>query len=267
MKKRIGEIFLLILGLLFVGFFVFFFFNCIKYQSVYNELTYDDLKYKELTFEKYEKIAGRRHRNVRYLIYFDEYDEPFEIIGVVVNKIDKTALDDLSKNQTLEVYYFVDSSAKYEYEICELKFGSTKILSLSDYKEANVRNQTLGIIICPIFVLIGLFLLWIYICWLYNDDMSIKLIKEGKYSTINGKVEIEYKIGNDVIQFCKYLDVYTLVINGNVVHKSVGFLFERFCLRGFIKIDNQRTSVEILKGYFITKLQIGKDVVSKKIVL
>ena len=157
MKKRIGMIFILLVLLLFLALFMFLFINSIYYYSYYKELEYSDVMYEELTFEKYEMIRGGRYSSTRYEIYFYEYDEPFEVSSFVLNKFDRDALNDLGRNQKIQVYYEDD------YDICQMKCGSITLLSFSDYKEENIENQALGIIISPILILMVIFLMSLFI--------------------------------------------------------------------------------------------------------
>lgn len=261
MKKRIGMIFVLLVLLLFLAFFVFLFINNIYYHSYFKELEISDVMYEELTFEKYEKIRGRRHRSPRYEIYFYEYDEPFEITGIVINKFDEEALNLLVRKQKIQVYYEDD------YDICQMKCGSITLLSFSDYKEKNVENQIIGMIISSISMLIFIFLMSLFIYWDYNEEKQIKRIKNGDYKNELGKVKLECKIEDNIIQVYNFFEEWSLVINGNVVYKDIRIMKSKFCLKGRITINGKNKLVEAMMKSFILKLSFDGKVIKKKFFL
>ncbi len=261
MKKRIGMIFVLLVLLLFLAFFVFLFINNIYYHSYFKELEISDVMYEELTFEKYEKIRGRRHRSPRYEIYFYEYDEPFEITGIVINKFDEEALNLLVRKQKIQVYYEDD------YDICQMKCGSITLLSFSDYKEKNVENQIIGMIISSIFMLIFIFLMSLFIYWDYNEEKQIKRIKNGDYKSELGKVKLECKIEDNIIQVYNFFEKWSLVINGNIVYKDIRIMKSKFCLKGRITINGKNKLVEAMMQSFILKLSFDGKVIKRKFFL
>ena len=261
MKKRIGMIFVLLVLLLFLALFVVLFINNIYYHSYFKELEISDVMYEELTFEKYEKIRGRRHRSPRYEIYFYEYDEPFEITGIVINKFDEEALNLLVRKQKIQVYYEDD------YDICQMKCGSITLLSFSDYKEENIENQALGIIISPILILMVLFLMSLFIYFDYNEEKQIKRIKNGDYKSELGKVKLECKIEDNIIQVYNFFEEWSLVINGNIVYKDIRIMKSKFCLKGRIKSNGKNKLVEAMMKSFILKLSFDGKVIKKKFFL
>lgn len=261
MKNRILKIFILLVLLLFLALFVFLFINNIYYHSYFKELECSDVMYEELTFEKYKKIRGSRHSSPRYEIYFYEYDDPFEITGIVINKFDEEALNNLVRNQKIQVYYEDD------YDICQMKCGSITLLSFSDYKEENIENQALGIIISPILMLMVIFLISLFIYWAYNDDKQIKHIKNGDLKSELGKVKLECKIEDNIIQVYNFLDEWSLVINGNIVYKDIRIMKSKFCLKGRIKINGKNKLVEAMMKSFILKLSFDGKVIKKRFFL
>jgi hypothetical protein len=261
MKKRIGMIFILLVLLLFLALFVFLFINNIYYHSYFKELEISDVMYEELTFEKYEMIRGGRYSSTRYEIYFYEYDEPFEVSSFVLNKFDRDALNDLGRNQKIQVYY------ENDYDICQMKCGSITLLSFSDYKEENIENQTLGIIVSPILMLMAIFLISLFIYWAYNDDKQIKRIKNGDLKSELGKVKLECKIEDNIIQVYNFLDEWSLVINGNIIRKDFRIMKSKFCLKGRITINGKNKLVEAMMKSFILKLSFDGKVIKRKFFL
>ncbi len=144
--------------------FAVLFFNCIRAYSEF-DIGHGDLTYEELTFDKF-KIIDLRKSNDIYEIYFKEYSEPFYISGIVLKKLDKDALAGLKQGEIAKVYYCQSSHRDYDHSICEMSCDSAMILGLSDYIEENQNNQIVGMIVCPILVLCGLFVIVYIVFWL-----------------------------------------------------------------------------------------------------
>ena len=262
MLKKIGSF--LIIGLLMfvVCLFINIFINCISLYSSF-DVDYNDLRYAELTFEKYELIKKHKSSDL-YEIYFEEYDKPFEISGVTKREVDKNALNDLNMKDKIKVYFTDNSSNKYTYEICEMKSNTATVLELSNYIEANKENQVVGMVLCPIMILSILFLMILYIHWVCNEKTLLAQIKENKESKILGKVKIEYIKDENTIRVYNSLELCSLVINGNVVDKYIGFVSTPFCLRGKIILNDKVVLVEAKMGHLFMKLYYDGKVVCKK---
>ena len=153
-NPKVGLICLIVVILLTSVLCSFLFFNSISLYSQF-DVEYSELVFEELTFSKYEKLGGFRS-DYRYIIYFEDYEKPFEINTISDKKLDKTALQMLVEGESIRVHYKESSSQEYDYEICELTHNFTVLLSLSDYVEINQSNQIAGMIICPIMVVLGL---------------------------------------------------------------------------------------------------------------
>ena len=262
MRNKIFSLFVITLLLLFVAFFVNLFFNCITLHSSF-DVDYNELKYAELTFEKYELIKQPKSGNY-YEIYFKEYDKPFEISNITKKGLNKEVLNKLDFNEKITVYYRVNSSGKYLYAICEMKSESMILIELSDYKKANQENQVIGMILCPVMVILGVFLLVLYIRWSLNENNFFTQIKEKKESELLGKVKIEYIKDGNVIRIYNSLEVCSLVINGNVVDKYVGFVATPFCIKGKVVTNYKDILVEAKMGHLFIKLYYDGKVVGKK---
>ena len=138
------------------GIFGFLFVNCINLYAEF-DVAYSDLMYEELTFVKYETISmGKSGRE--YRLYFEEYEEPFQVDNISSKKLNKTALDNLTEKTLVKVYFDESSSKKYKYKICDFSSGSTVLLGLDDYIKVNQDNQIVGMIAFPILSACGLFL-------------------------------------------------------------------------------------------------------------
>ena len=148
-----------------------------------------------------------------------------------------------------------------------MKCGSITLLSFSDYKEENVDNQTLGIIISPILILMVIFLMSLFIYWDYNEEKQIKRIKNGDYKSELGKVKLECKIEDNIIQVYNFFEKWSLVINDNVVYKDIRIMKSKFCLKGRIKINGKNKLVEAMMKSFILKLSFDGKVIKKKFFL
>ena len=152
----VGKIFSLVLTILFLLLFIALLLFCI-YSYFRFDVDYSELTYSQLTFKEY-KVA--HVRGEFYEIYFQEYEDPFEISIITAKRTNKTALKSLKANDTVDVYFCENSSSKYNYTICEIKCGSTIPVSLDDYKGANQDNQRIGIIACPFIILMLAFSLY-----------------------------------------------------------------------------------------------------------
>ena len=163
MEKKIDINFILLIILLSLGFilFGFFFINSIQAYSRF-DISYNELKYEELTFKKYEVIKKYK-AGTTYEIYFEEYEDPFRIGTITQKELDKIALKELSVGSKIEIYYKSSNSPNYIFEICEMKDADNLFLTLEDYKSVNQNNQVIGMIICPIFVILATILLFIII--------------------------------------------------------------------------------------------------------
>ena len=152
MKKSITRMCFLILFILL--FFIFLFINCIISYSAY-DLDYSDLRCEELTFIKYEKVHRASDE-----VYFKEYEQPFKLNSIADKKLDKATLAQIAENESVTVFYRDISFKHFEHEICEISHGNLVLLRLSDYTQTNQSNQFAGMILCPIIIIICLFLLW-----------------------------------------------------------------------------------------------------------
>ena len=171
------------------------------------------------------------------------------------------------------------TNKKYEIisNICRtLKVSSLKLLQQPDIqcfyrttvtKEENIENQALGIIISPILILMVIFLMSLFIYFDYNEEKQIKRIKNGDYKSELGKVKLECKIEDNIIQVYNFFEKWSLVINGNVVYKDIRIMKSKFCLKGRIKINGKNKLVEAMMKSFILKLSFDGKVIKKKFFL
>jgi len=262
MWKKIGSFLIITLLIFVICLFSNLFINCIKLYSAF-DIDYNDLRYAELTFEKYELIKKYKSGDF-YEIYFEEYDKPFEISSITKKEVDKNLLNNLKYKDKVKVYFIDNSSQKYPYEICEMKSKNAILLELSNFKDANQENQVVGMIMCPIMILAVLCLMILYIRWVCNEKTLLSQIKEKKESEILGKVKIEYIKDENTIRIYNSLEMCSLVINGNVVDKYIGFVSAPFCLKGKIISNDKVVLVEAKMGHLFMKLYYDGKVVCKK---
>ena len=158
---KIGAVIIVAVLLLFIVFFAFLLINTITDYPQY-DITYSDLIYQELTFERYERIPQGKS-GYAYDIYFKEYGAPFRIHSVVRKKVDEVVLGQLDWTQTIQVYLHQLSDKNGDYfQLCEMRYNDTSILSLPNYVKANQNNLLCGMGCCSFFILVCLFLLWMF---------------------------------------------------------------------------------------------------------
>lgn len=251
-NAKTGAIFMFVVVLATLALFTLLFFDSISDYSEF-DVDYSDLMYEELSFERYEKIQGYK-RHYKYVIYFDEYEKPFEISSIADKKLDKAALDQLTENERLGVYYRETSSEKYQYEICEINHNSSTLLSLSDYRETNQNNQILGMIVCPIMIVVSLFMLWIF----------SRILKPTHDSTNLGKIKIEYTVNGKIIRIYNSAYVCSLVIDGEIADQYHGIVAGNFRLTGQLDVDGRQVPVEARMGQVNIRLYYDNKLVAKK---
>ncbi|MBO5715979.1 MAG: hypothetical protein J6S23_06260 [Clostridia bacterium] len=233
------------------GLFTFMFCNSFYFYSEF-DLDYSDLTYEELTFDRFEKKRAYKS-STRYEIYFNEYDKPFEISTITNKKLDKSALSGLKENEVMKVYYREASSKNYDYVICEIKTDTVTLLSLADYVETNQNNQVAGMIVCPILMLMSLFLIIVFVRYIKAID------DEGL-----GKIKIEYVEDGNVIRVYSSFDACSLVINDKVVARRYGIVSDKFELKGKIKVGDKKIPVKAVMSSFNIRLYYDGKMVAKK---
>lgn len=256
-NPKMGFIILIVVFVAIFGLFVFLFFNSISLYSIF-DLNYGDLMSDELTFNGYEKLNGYK-TDKKYIVYFSEFEKPFEISTISDKRLDKDYLNSLAKGEVLKVCYRQSSSKKYDYVICEFSHNSTVLLSLSDYVETNQNNQIAGMIVYPIMFLMALFLIC-GCCLSLKHSSTLKSKKENSKTDL-GKVIIEYTVNDSTIRVCNSVSVCSLVINDKVVDRYLGTIAFPFNLSGKLNIEGKTVLVEAKMGHFYMRLYIdGKRV-------
>jgi len=79
-----------------------------------------------------------------------------------------------------------------------------------------------------------------------------------------GKIRIEYKENDNVVQIYNSPQACSLVINGKVVDQYLGLVATRFCLKGEIDSNNEPITVEAKMGYLNMRLYYNGRLVAKK---
>ena len=164
-KQKLSTIFKFVLIALACILFLWLFINSIFLLKHFNNLKVDDLTQEQLTFQRYERVSGRK--STMYEIYVHEYTKPLVIDNISIDGMDRDALESLVPNTIVTVYYCETTVKDYDYEICQLTADSVSVLQFDDYINANKGNQTLGVIISPILIAAGIFLI-VYFAKLEN---------------------------------------------------------------------------------------------------
>ena len=79
-----------------------------------------------------------------------------------------------------------------------------------------------------------------------------------------GRIRIEYKENDNIIQIYNSPRACSLVINNKVVDQYLGLVATRFCLKGEINTNNELITVEAKMGYFNMRLYYNGRLVAKK---
>ena len=164
-KQKLSTIFKFVLIALMCILFLWLFINSISLLNHFNTLKVEDLTQEQLTFQRYERVSGRK--STMYEIYVHEYTKPLVIDNISIDGMDRDALESLVPNTIVTVYYCETTVKDYDYEICQLTADSVSVLQFDDYINANKGNQTLGVIISPILIAAGIFLI-VYFAKLEN---------------------------------------------------------------------------------------------------
>ena len=164
-KIKNGLNFYIIIGVIGVAIFLWLFINSISLLNHFNTLKVEDLTQEQLTFQRYERVSG--YKSTMYEIHFKEHAKPLVIDNISIKGLDRDALDNLAPNTIVTVYYFETTVKDYDYEICQLTADSVSVLKFDDYIKANKSNQTLGVIISPVAIAAGIFLI-VYFAKLEN---------------------------------------------------------------------------------------------------
>lgn len=267
LKKKIyiaGGVVVLVL-LVYIGFLTFAFFNSFRAYSEF-DMDYSDLSYQELTYVRYQKIRLRR-ADYRYVIYVEEYEKPLEISNISDRRLDKEKLENLHRNQTLQVYLRPSNLRDYDYEICEFACGSDMLLSLSDYVATNQSNQRAGMFVWPCMVVLCIFLgvaliVVIRIITVEPDYKTAMTVAPDEKKV--GKVRMQYVADGNVIQVCKYIGMCALVVNGKVVDWHPGIGENKYLLFDKWTADGKKYLVEAQMGYVNMRLYYNGKLVAKK---
>ena len=259
--RTIACVFLLFSSLSVLAFTFMFVNSIISYPEF--DLEYNDLIYEELTVERYEKIrirTGNVGHGYKYIVYFEEYDKPFNISKIADKRLNKTHFECLTNGKKLKVYYKEISSTKYDYELCEIIHGSTVLLSLDDYVKTNQDNQMAGMFVYPILAIFGI----VATCCMYY--LAFAPEKPYKSKEQIGKKKIEYTVDSNTICVHSSIRVCHLVINDKVVDQRWGVFATNFLLQGKINIDGKKVAVEARKGYVNIRLYYDGNLVATKFV-
>lgn len=261
MTHKIGQIVITTILSLCSILFSWLFVNCINLYNSF-DVQYSELVYEQLTFDRYETIPMAKSGDL-YEIYFEEYDHPFEVSSITQKELNKKELTKLTEGTIFNVFYRDSDSKKYEFEICEMKSDTIIILTLTDFVRVNQNNQIVGMILCPILVGMVIFLIVIFI----KLGKSKLIPYNKKYNVFNsnnlGKLKIEYKSGNNIVQIYNSPEVCSLVINDKVIDQYFGLVASTFTLKGEIVDNGKVVLIEAKMGYVNMKLYYDGKLVKR----
>ena len=189
-KQKLSTIFKFVLIALACILFLWLFINSISLLNHFNTLKVEDLTQEQLTFQRYERVSGRK--STMYEIYVHEYTKPLVIDNISIDGMDRDALESLVPNTIVTVYYCETTVKDYDYEICQLTADSVSVLKFDDYINANKGNQTLGVIIAPVLLVGGIVLIVFYAKHVKDEPLTEKDLSMFNYlnHTIENKKQV-----------------------------------------------------------------------------
>ena len=189
-KQKLSTIFKFVLIALACILFLWLFINSISLLNHFNTLKVEDLTQEQLTFQRYERVSGRK--STMYEIYVHEYTKPLVIDNISIDGMDRDALESLTPNTVVTVYYCETTVKDYDYEICQLTADSVSVLQFDDYINANKGNQTLGVIIAPVLLVGGIVLIVFYAKHVKDEPLTEKDLSMFNYlnHTIENKQQV-----------------------------------------------------------------------------
>jgi hypothetical protein len=140
----------------------------------------DDLIYEECTFINAKLI--RQYRDSRYYeIYVEEYEEPLKIYSIALKAVDRSKLDSINAGEKITVSL---EEGRDNYSVLAMFHDNEAILSYDEYLRAHQKNDTLGIIVLPLMIILGVSLLGksIYELYLYckTPKVTIRVTEKKK---------------------------------------------------------------------------------------
>lgn len=255
MGKKVTTVLSILLGALTI-LFSFFFYKCIEnyqiFDTDYSKLTYCEVSYQDHTFE-----------NDNYKFYFKEFNTPLKVAGIADGKVNIELLNNINTNDTLQIYYLKDEFKKNSFDIFEIKTNDQYILSLKDCKEVNMRNQKVGMIVCPIMIICTSFLLVIAI-YSYNQTQKYyKNLQNDPNKTVIGTLRFEHIEDGHKIQIYNSPAVCSLLIDGEIAEQYYGFVASPFILKGIVNVNGKEIEVKAKMGAFNLKLYYDNKLVGK----
>ena len=189
-KQKLSTIFKFVLIALACILFLWLFINSISLLNHFNTLKVEDLTQEQLTFQRYERVSGRK--STMYEIYVHEYTKPLVIDNISIDGMDRDALESLVPNTIVTVYYCETTVKDYDYEICQLTADSVSVLKFDDYINANKGNQIMGVIIAPVLLVGGIVLIVFYAKHVKDEPLTEKDLSMFNYlnHTIENKKQV-----------------------------------------------------------------------------
>ena len=111
-----------------------------------------------------------------------------------------------------------------------------------------------GIILCPIMILISLFMVRAF-------GVAMKPITR---DTILGKIKIEYEINGNIVRVYNSVHMCSLVINDKIVDQYYGIYGGNFRLKGRIASGGKTVRIEAWMGFACMHLYCNGELVAKK---
>ena len=109
--------------------------------------SYDDFKSVTYTYQSRVYYGGR---NDYYEFSVKQELKPLRVEGNYLSALNKEELSSLKNGDKIYCYVRKSLTATYDYELVEIKKGSTVIMSLEDYNAAGRENAIIGLCVISV---------------------------------------------------------------------------------------------------------------------
>jgi hypothetical protein len=219
-KDIIKKIIMLIVSIMI---FVFLLNN----QYGYTQISKDDLSYAEITYDHYQDGPNSRHKSRRIIYSTDGVAYGF---GTIVD-VNEELLSQIGKGQEVSIYYRNYNDSYYDYEIIEMYYHDTAIMTVEDYHEDYSKQVILSFSLC-----IGLIIIEVFFAFFFPKLMEKSRNKK------SGKNKVDFESPKAMAQYNGYKEM--IKNDGNTYNAGLAECFEK-----------KDFDIQILYKYFYDEME------------